>query len=81
MQQNYLKRNTREGTTDLGKVIHWELCKKLKFYHSKKKNGVCTKQKLSVKMKLVKLSEFEIPIDHQISVKRPELILINKKNM
>ena len=36
----------------MGKVIHWELCKKLKFDHI----GKYTNQNLSLKLKLMKFS-------------------------
>ena len=38
----------------VGKVIHWELCKKLKFHQTK--NSICSNQKLSLKMRRIKFS-------------------------
>ena len=62
----------------VGKVIHWEMCKKFKFDHANKwyihnpepvlENDTC---------KL--LWDFDIQTDHLISAWRPGLIIINKK--
>ena len=40
-------------------------------------NSICTTQNLSWEMKL--LGDFEIQIDHQITARRPDLVIINKK--
>ena len=62
----------------VGKVIHWEMCKKFKFDHTNKwymhnpatvlENGI---HKL--------LWDFDIQTDHLISARRPDLIIIKKK--
>ena len=57
-------------------MIHWELYKKLKFDHTNK-NGKCTTQNLNETHKLP--WDFEIQTNHQISARRPDLIIINKK--
>ena len=64
----------------VGKVIHWELCKKLKFDHTNKwymhhpdsvlENGTYTL-----------LWDFEIQTNHLISARRPDLIIMNKNEI
>ena len=60
------------------KGIYWELCKKLKFYHTNKR---CIHNPESVldndTQKL--LWDFEIQTNSLISARRPDLIIINKK--
>ena len=61
----------------VGKVIHWEMCKKFQFDHANKwymhnpapvlKNDTHT------------LWDFDIQTDHLILARRPDLIIINKK--
>ena len=63
----------------VGKVIHWELCKKLKFDHTKKSYMHGPKSALKNEMHKL-LWDFEIQIDHQISTRRPDLIIINNNN-
>ena len=62
----------------VGKVIHWELCKKLKF---SKANKWCMHNPAHVlendTHKL--LWDFDIQTDHLISTRRPDLIIINNK--
>ena len=61
----------------MGKVIHWELCKKLNFDHTNKwymHNQESVVEKETHKL----LWDFEIQTDHQISA-RPDLIIINNK--
>ena len=56
----------------VGKVIHWELCKRLKFEHAKPESALINE--------LHKIPKnFEIQIDHRIPTRTPDLDLINKK--
>ena len=62
----------------VGKVIHWELGKKLKFDHTNKwymHNPEFIPENETHKL----LCDFEIQTDHLISAGRPDLIWINKK--
>ena len=62
----------------VGNVIHWELCKKLKFDHANKwymHNPVPVLENDTHKL----LRDFEIQTDHLISARRPDLIIIEKK--
>ena len=62
----------------VGKVIHWKMCKKSKFDHTKKwymHNPALFLENDTYKL----LWEFDIHTDHQISARRPDLIIINKK--
>ena len=62
----------------VGKVIHWEMCKKFKFNHMNKwymHNPASVREKDTHKL----LWDFGIQMDHLISPRRPELIIINKK--
>ena len=62
----------------VGKVIHWELCKKFKFKHTNKwymyNLGSILKNETH---KL--LGDFEIQTDHKISARQPDLVIVNKK--
>ena len=62
----------------VGKVIHWELCKKMKFHHMNKwymHNPESVLENETHKL----LWDFNIQTDHQILAKRPDLIIINTK--
>ena len=62
----------------VGKVIHWELCKKFKFVHANKwymHNPAPVLENDTHKL----LRDFNIQTDHLISARRPDLIIINKK--
>ena len=62
----------------VGKVIHWELCKKLKFDHTNKwymHNLETVLENETHKLFL----DFDIQTDYLISARRPDLIIINKK--
>ena len=62
----------------VGKVIHWEMCKKLKFDHTNKwymHNPAPVLENNTHKL----LWDFDIHTDHRISATRPDLIIINKK--
>ena len=61
----------------VGKVIHWEMCKKFKFDHTNKwymHNPGPILENNTHKL----LRDFDIHTDHLISAKRPDLIIINK---
>ena len=62
----------------MGKVIHWEMCKKFKFDHANKwymHNPEPVLENDTHKL----LWDFDIQMDHLISARRPDLIIINKK--
>ena len=62
----------------VGKVIHWEMCKKFKFDPTNKwymHNPAPVLENNTHKL----LWDFDIHTDHQISARRPDLIIINKK--
>ena len=62
----------------VGKVIHWEMCKKFKFDHTNKwymHNPAPVLENDTHKFRW----DFDIHTDHLISVRRPDLIIINKK--
>ena len=62
----------------VGKVIHAEMCKKFKFDHTKKwymHNPGPVLENNTRKL----LCEFDIPTDHLVSIRRTDLIIINKK--
>ena len=62
----------------VGKVIHWEMCKKFKFDHTKKWHT--HKPAPALENSTHKLQgDFDIHTDHLISARRPDLIIINKK--
>ena len=62
----------------VGKVIHWELGKNLKFDHTNKWYMHNPESVLENEMHKL-LWDFEIQTDHQISARRPDLKIINKK--
>ena len=62
----------------MGKVIHWELCKKLKFDHSNKWYVHNPESVFEKEMHKV-LSDFEIQTDHLISARRLDLVIVNEK--
>ena len=62
----------------VGKVIHWEMCKKFKFDHANKwymHNPAPVLENDTHKL----LWDFDIKTDHLISARRPDRIIINKK--
>ena len=62
----------------VGKVIHWEMCKKFKFDHANKwymHNPAPVIENETYKL----LWDFDIHTDHLISTRRPDHIIINKK--
>ena len=62
----------------VGKVIHWELCKKLNFHHASKWYTHKPESVLENETHKI-LLDFEIQTDHLIPARRPDLVLINKK--
>ena len=62
----------------VGKVIHWELCKKLESDHMNKWYIHNPESLQDNKMHKV-LWDFQIQTDHLISARRPDLIVVNKK--
>ena len=70
------KYKTRHGW--VGKVIHWEMCKKFKFNHINKwymHNPAPVLENNTHKL----LWDFNIHTDHLISARRPDFIIINKE--
>ena len=62
----------------VGKVTHWKICKNFKFDHTNKwhmHNPAPVQENATHKL----LWDFNIQTDHLIAVKRPDLIIINKK--
>ena len=62
----------------VGKVIHWEMCKKLKFENTNKwymHNPAPVLENDTHKL----LWDFNIQTDHLIPARRPDLIIINEK--
>ena len=62
----------------VGKVIHWDLCKKFKFDHANKwymHNPEPILENYTQKL----LWDFDIETDKLIFARRPDLIIINKK--
>ena len=62
----------------VGKLIHWELCKKLIFDHMNKWYMHNPKSVLEDDTHKL-LRDFEIQTDHLISARSPDLVIINKK--
>ena len=64
----------------MGKVIYWELCKKFRFDHTKKlymHNLASVLKNDTYKL----LWDFDIQTDHLISARRPDLIIMKKKQL
>ena len=62
----------------VGKVIHWEMCKKFRFDHTNKwymHNPVPLLENATHKL----VWDFNIQTDHLIPARRPDLIIINQK--
>ena len=62
----------------VGKVIHWEMCKKFKFDHTNKWYGHNSAPVLENEMHKL-LWDFDIQTDPLISARRPDRIIINNK--
>ena len=63
----------------VGKVIHWEMCKKFKFDHTNKWYIMHNPPPILENDTHKLLWDFNIQTDHLISARRPDLIIINKK--
>ena len=61
----------------VGKLIHWEMCKKFRFDHTNKWYMHNAAPVLKITHKI--LWNLDIHTDHLISTRRPDLIIINKK--
>ena len=64
----------------VGKMIHWEMCKKFKFDHANKwymHNPAPVLENYTHKL----LWDFDIQTDHLISTRRSDLIMIKKKKI
>ena len=62
----------------VGKVVHWEMCRKFQIDHTNKwcmHNPAPVPENDSHKL----LWDFNIQTDHLIRTRRPDLIIINKK--
>ena len=62
----------------VGKVIYWELCKKLKFNHMNKWYMHIPDSALKNETHKL-LCDFMLEMDHLLSTRRPDLKIINKK--
>ena len=62
----------------VGKVIHWEMCKKFKFDHANKWYMLNPEPVLENDTHKL-LWDFDIQTDHRIFARKPDLIIINKK--
>ena len=61
----------------VGKVIHWEMCKKIKFDHTNEWYMYSPAPVLENDTHKL-LWDFDVQTDHLISARRPDLIIINK---
>ena len=62
----------------VSKVIHWEFCKKLKFDHMNKWYMHNLGSILENEMHKI-LWDFEVQMDHLISARQPDLVIVNQK--
>ena len=69
--------STKTRHDRVGKVIHWEMCKKMKFDHTNKWYVHNTISVLKNDTHIL-LWDFHIQTDHLISARRPDLIIINE---
>ena len=69
----------KSGHDWVGKVIHWELCKKLNFDHSTKWYMHKPESVLENETHKI-LWDFEIQTNHRIPTGRPELVIVYKTN-
>ena len=78
-QCSKLAQNEYETRNDLvSKVIHWDLCKKFKFDHSKNKymhNPESFQENETYKLPW----DFKLQTYHLISARGPDLVIVNKK--
>ena len=60
----------------MGKVVHWEMCKKFRFHHKWYMHNLASVRENDTH----KLPwDFDIQTDHLISARRPDLIIIKRK--
>ena len=69
----------RLDTTGWRTVIHWELCKKLKFDHMNKSCMHNPEPVLENEMHKI-LGDLKMQTDHLISARRPDLVIVKEKN-
>ena len=62
----------------MGKVIHWELCKKFKFYRTNKGYMHQPESVQVIEMHKI-LWDYEIKAYYLISTRRPDLVIVNNK--
>ena len=62
----------------VGKVIHWEFCKRLKFDYTNKLY-VCKPESDFENERHIILGDYEIQTDYLIPAERPDLVLINNQ--
>ena len=68
----------KAGHDWVGKVVHWEMCRKFQFDHTNKwymHNPAPVLENASNKLQW----DFNIQTDHLIPARRPDLIIVNKK--
>ena len=78
MQQTSTKRVYKIWHDSVGKVIHWELCKKFNFHHTTKWYMQKSEPVLVNDTQRI-LWNFEVQTDHLIPARRPNLVLIDNK--
>ena len=74
----YSKLVQRLDTTGVGKVIHWELCKKFKFDHTNKWYMHNPESVVENEMHKI-LWDFDMQMDPLISTRQPETEIVDKK--
>ena len=75
---NLLQKEYKTRNDEVRKVIHWELCKRRNFYHTRKWY-VHNKESVLENGTYKILWDFEIQTDHQSPARRPDLGIINIK--
>ena len=71
-------RTFAQNTTGYGKLIHWEWCKKFKFdptnkWYMHNPESVLKNEGYEI------IWDFVIQINHLTSARRPDLVIVNKK--
>ena len=77
-QMQQIRKEYKNRHDRVGRMIHWEMCKKFKFDHTNKcymHNPASDLKNYTHKL----LWEFDIQTDHVILARRPDLIVINNK--
>ena len=72
VQKKYKTKSDR-----VGKVIHWELCKRLKFDRTTK--WYMLKPESVMEIETYNIWDFEIQMDYPVGARRSNLVLISKK--